>query len=161
MLIYLLLGCNVGNCEETFTQAKSELNKMVGEIKKTSSLYVTDAWGNTNQNKFLNQAIVCDTNFSPAECLTKILSIENKLGRTRKEKWEPRNIDIDILLIDSEMIDTIDLQVPHPFLHQRKFALAPLAEINENLIHPILKKSIKSLLTELENDTLNVNILTK
>ena len=159
MLIYLLLGCNMGNCLETFTQAKVELQKSIGELCNESKLYLTDSWGNTNQQQFLNQAISLETNYSSMDCLKKILEIETKLGRIRNEKWQPRTIDIDILLYGDQIVEEEDLKIPHPFLHQRKFALIPLIDISNNLIHPVFKKNISNILHEIDDNELNVNPL--
>jgi 2-amino-4-hydroxy-6-hydroxymethyldihydropteridine diphosphokinase len=159
MLIYLLLGCNVGNCLETFKQAEVELQNRIGVATQKSGVYLTDAWGNTEQAPFLNQVLVLNTQLSARECLVQLLAIETQLGRTRIEKWEPRTIDIDILLYENLILNENDLIIPHPFLHERKFALAPLAEIAPKLMHPILKKSITQLLSDIANNPLKVKRL--
>ena len=159
MLIYLLLGCNVGNCQQTFAQVQSELHNRIGAIAQKSALYKTDAWGNENQAPFLNQVIVCNTQLSPENCLTEILNIEQQQGRTRHEKWEPRTIDIDILLYENQVVDVENLKIPHPYLHLRQFALQPLSEINEQIMHPTLHKTIKQLLSEITDEHLKVNRL--
>jgi 2-amino-4-hydroxy-6-hydroxymethyldihydropteridine diphosphokinase len=102
--------------------------------------------------------IKLETELKAEELLRGILAIEIELGRERKEKWGSRTIDIDILLFDDQIIDTPDLKIPHPFLHERRFSLGPLCEIAPDLIHPIFQKSIRELLADL-SDTLFVKKL--
>lgn len=139
----------MGARENYLRQAEELIEDEVGEITRRSSVYETSAWGNENQPAFLNSVIKIVTNLSPKKLLHQILLIEEQQGRTRsKEKWQQRIIDIDILFINDDVINSTELKVPHPSLHQRMFTLIPLAEIAEHLIHPILKKSIKQLLSE-------------
>ena len=159
MQIYLLLGCNVGNCLETFKQAEVELKNRIGDLTRKSSQYLSDAWGNTAQASFLNQVLEFKTKLPPRDCLNLILEIERKLGRVRNIKWEPRTIDIDILLYGNVILHEDDLIIPHPYLHERKFAMIPLAEIDEEIIHPIYQKSISNLLSENEDNSLITKIL--
>lgn len=162
--VYLLLGSNLGKRESYLAQAIELLSKSVGKISAKSSVYNTMPWpeqkalkSEGNQDDFLNQAICIETILPANELLETILSIEVKLGRKRDKKWESRTIDIDILFYNSVIITTPSLTIPHPFLHERKFVLRPLAEIAENLVHPILNKSIKMLLSE-NTDNLSVNL---
>ena len=159
MLIYLLLGCNVGNCLETFKQAEVELKNRIGNLTRKSNLYLTDAWGNTAQASFLNQVLEFETKLQPKDCLKAILKIEKNLGRVRNFKWEPRTIDIDILLYENIILNEDDLKIPHPYLHERKFAMIPLAEIDAEIIHPIYQKSISNLLSENTDNSLNIKRL--
>ncbi|TAL61353.1 MAG: 2-amino-4-hydroxy-6-hydroxymethyldihydropteridine diphosphokinase [Bacteroidetes bacterium] len=153
---YLLLGSNLGNRESYLAQALELLSKNVGKIAASSSVYNTAPWpphttvrsDGMDQGDFLNQAIRLETEFSANQLLEKIVSVEEKLGRKREKKWEARTIDIDILLYNSEIVKTPVLTIPHPFLHERRFALVPLAEIAERFIHPVLKKSIRKLLSD-------------
>lgn len=143
---YLLLGSNIGNRENYLLQAAELIEKKIGKITSASSLYNTSAWGNENQNDFLNQAVRIKTNFSAEEVLKIILSIEKELGRERNTKWAARIIDIDILFFNQEIISSKDLTIPHPYLHERRFALIPINEIDPNFIHPILNKTVRILL---------------
>jgi 2-amino-4-hydroxy-6-hydroxymethyldihydropteridine diphosphokinase len=118
-------------------------------------LYETAAWGNTNQPAFYNQAIMLITPLSPETLLELLLAIELEMGRAREEKYGPRTIDLDILMIDDKVLDTPKLTIPHPHLHSRRFALLPLAEIAPSLHHPILDKTIHELLLNCP-DTLDV-----
>jgi 2-amino-4-hydroxy-6-hydroxymethyldihydropteridine diphosphokinase len=144
--VYLLLGSNQKNPAKQLARAVVLLNKQLGQIIRQSSIYETAAWGNTKQSNFLNQIIVLQTNFTAAETLQKILSIEKKMGRVRTIKNAPRSIDIDILFFNKEIINEDDLIVPHPLLQQRKFVLTPLNELSPNLKHPVLQKTIHHLL---------------
>ena len=155
---YILLGSNLGDSRKYLADAILEIEDKLGTITKKSSLYQTASWGNHNQPDFLNQVIELYTALDPFYILKGILDIETKLGRERNEKWGSRTIDIDILLYGNLIIEEQALKIPHPFLHQRRFALEPLAEIAPNLIHPQLSKNIKSLLRDL-TDKLSVKRL--
>jgi len=157
---YLLLGSNLGEREGFLSQAIESIRKSIGKVVAQSSLYETAPWGNKNQSNFLNQVICIETKLPAEELLFKILAIEKELGRKREQKWEARIIDIDILFFNSEIIQTPDLSVPHPYLQERRFALVPLAEIAEEFVHPVFKKSIKQLLADCK-DKLPVSPLSK
>jgi 2-amino-4-hydroxy-6-hydroxymethyldihydropteridine diphosphokinase len=145
---YLLLGSNIGDRNGFLSLAIELIDKEAGKIVSQSSLYNTSPWGITHQEDYLNQAICIETSFSAHELLTTILDIEKKIGRTRIKKWEARTIDIDILFFNYDIINTNTLTIPHPYLHQRRFALQPMAEIEGEYIHPVLNKSVLLLLSE-------------
>jgi len=140
--------------------ARVRLEILAGPIVGASQVYETAAWGKTDQPAFLNQAIAIDTTLDPDIFLATILAIENSLGRVRKEKWEPRAIDIDILLYGVQVINKPELVVPHPAMQERRFVLTPLAEIAAEISHPVLKKPINQLLSEC-SDSLEVKVLAK
>lgn len=144
--IYLLLGGNLGDVSNTFKTAKHLLISNNVNVVKNSSLYKTAAWGNTAQPDFLNQVLQVETSLHPDALLKLILEIEHQIGRKRKEKWGPRVIDIDILYYNQEIIRQANLQIPHPEIENRKFALLPLSEIAGDFIHPENKKSQQWLL---------------
>ncbi|WP_431292143.1 2-amino-4-hydroxy-6-hydroxymethyldihydropteridine diphosphokinase [Pedobacter sp. P26] len=143
---YLLLGGNLGNREANLKKAIELLNDKIGKVIAISSLYETAAWGKTDQPAFLNQAVALQTNLSALEVLDLALSIEQELGRVRKDKWGERLIDIDLILFGNEIINIPDkLQVPHPHMQDRKFVMEPLAEIAPEVIHPVLGETILSI----------------
>lgn len=144
--VYLLTGGNIGDRKAMLDDAAAYIKKDIGEVSARSEIYETAAWGKTDQSPFLNQALEVVTNFSAGEVLYKALSIEEKMGRYRQEKFGPRIIDIDILLFNNDIIHKPGLIIPHPQLPFRRFALTPLAEIAAGFIHPILKKTISELL---------------
>jgi 2-amino-4-hydroxy-6-hydroxymethyldihydropteridine diphosphokinase len=134
-------------------QAHLLLEIYCGKIIHKSTYYETAPWGYLDQPAFLNQALALQTALSPTELMTILLSIEEKMGRVRIIKSGPRIIDLDILLIGSNIINTPALTVPHPALPDRRFALIPMAEIAPLLVHPILKKTIQELLVECSDDS--------
>lgn len=153
---YLLIGTNMGQRDANLQLATELLEKQVGKLTKSSSIYETAAWGKENQPGFLNQVLAFETNLKPAELLEKILQIEQQMGRQRLEKWGSRIIDIDILYFNEKIINQKNLQIPHPYLQDRRFTMVPLAEIAPDFTHPVLKKNNKQLL-EICEDRLEVN----
>jgi 2-amino-4-hydroxy-6-hydroxymethyldihydropteridine diphosphokinase len=143
---YLLTGGNMGNREKNLARAKALISELAGKVTKASHLYETAAWGKTDQPSFYNQALEVETTLSPKELLQQLLEIEKKLGRKRDEKYGPRTIDIDILLYGDHICNEPQLRIPHPELHNRRFALTPLAEIGPGLVHPAFQRSITELL---------------
>ncbi len=152
--IYILTGSNIGDSLALLQQAKLKINQLIGLVVEVSSIYKTAPWGNTNQQDFLNQVLLVETNFLPEQVIKMALDIEQNMGRIRTKKWAPRIIDIDILFYGDEIINQPSLIVPHPLLHERRFTLAPLAEIAPFYIHPSLQKSIELLLNECPDNSL-------
>jgi 2-amino-4-hydroxy-6-hydroxymethyldihydropteridine diphosphokinase len=152
---YLLIGGNLGNREENIARAVKEIGDRCGQIKKTSAIYETAAWGKTDQPDFLNQVLLIETEKFPGDLLDQLLSAELDMGRFRNEKNGPRIIDMDILFYNDEIIDENTLQIPHPRLAERRFALVPMAEIDGEKIHPVLGRTIDELLADCP-DTLPV-----
>lgn len=145
---YLLIGGNTGNRCKNLENAVKHIEKACGQLLSVSHVYETAAWGKTDQEPFLNQALLITTSLSAEQLLQTVLSIENKMGRLRKERYGPRIIDIDILFYNNTVINEPALTIPHPALPQRRFALEPLNEIAAGYIHPVLKKSVQVLLDE-------------
>ena len=151
-MIYILLGTNLGNKLSNLSNAIEKLRSFSLFINRTSSIYKTAAWGNTNQDSFLNQVLEIETKIDPQELLKICLSIEKVMGRIRIKKWEARIIDIDILFYNDLTFTHKALIIPHEFLHKRGFTLQPMAELNPNLMHPVLKKTIRELLDNCEDN---------
>ena len=143
---YLLIGGNLGDRAAYLEEAVNQISARCGRVTSTSSLYETAAWGNTNQPAFYNQAISVETILEPETLLDRLLAIEIEMGRVRTEKYGPRTIDLDILMMDDRILDTPTLTIPHPQLQNRRFALLPLVEIAPELNHPVLDKTIHELL---------------
>jgi 2-amino-4-hydroxy-6-hydroxymethyldihydropteridine diphosphokinase len=156
--VYLLTGGNLGDREKNLQQAADHINATCGQIVRSSSFYETAAWGKTDQPAFLNQALELHTRLRPEALMEQLLDIESAMGRKRTEKMGPRIIDIDMLLYEDKIMDTSLLKLPHPALPQRRFALAPLADIAPGIVHPVLGKTISRLLQEC-SDTLPVHKL--
>ena len=159
MKTYLLLGSNVGEKEKNLSEAIRLINEafkdLINEPVNLSSVYETEPWGFESDEKFLNQAVVLDTDIDPELIMRMCLIIEKQVGRVRygmnfdeegKRIYESRVIDIDMMLYGDRIIDTEFLKIPHPRLHEREFALLPLVEIAPDAVHPILKKTVKELL---------------
>jgi 2-amino-4-hydroxy-6-hydroxymethyldihydropteridine diphosphokinase len=118
-------------------------------VLRKSSLVRTKAYGKEDQPDFRNQVIEIDTKYSPLDLLQKGLTVETEMGRMRKERWGPRVIDIDILLYEDEEMQTMSLTLPHPDFHNRRFVLELLCEVDPELKHPVLNKTMAKLLEEL------------
>jgi 2-amino-4-hydroxy-6-hydroxymethyldihydropteridine diphosphokinase len=146
--VYLLIGGNMGDRMANLAMAIKLIEEQIGNIELKSSIYETAAWGQTNQPDFLNQALLVNTNMQAAELMSKLLSIENLMGRIRTIKLGPRTIDLDIMYFNNEVISTNLITIPHPKLAERKFVLEPLFEIAPNYLHPILNKTNASLLKD-------------
>ena len=148
---YLLLGSNLGDSKKYILDAVGFIRTEIGIVKKTSSLYQTASWGKTDQPDFINQVLEVETILNPEQLLKNILVIEKKLGRERLEKWGSRTIDIDLLFYGDQIIQGLNLTVPHPFLHERKFTLMPLVELDPDLVHPVFKITVKQLFDSLDD----------
>lgn len=150
-MLYLLLGANLGDRAQTLRRAADLIAERVGPVVRQSGLYKTAPWGITDQPAFLNQVLAVETTLEPEAVLTQTQRIEQELGRIRQEKWGARVIDIDILYYDDRVRQSEILTIPHPYLHQRRFTLVPLAEVAPEFVHPVLGKTTVELLAELDD----------
>ena len=146
--VYLLLGSNEGNRLEWFEKATLLLQDARCRIVSQSAIYETAAWGLEDQPDFLNMALCVETSLHPQGLLALTQNIEALLGRQRTIRWGQRTLEIDILLFNNDIIKDDNLQVPHPQLQNRRFALIPLYDIAASYIHPALHKTVATLLAE-------------
>lgn len=144
--VYLSIGTNMGNRTANLELVHSLISRNIGIVSKESSIYETEAWGVENQENYYNQVLCVKTSLEPALLLHKCQVIEQKMGRIREQKWEPRVIDIDLLFFNALVIDEKDLKIPHPLLQERNFVLKPLCEIAKEWTHPVLAKTVQELL---------------
>jgi 2-amino-4-hydroxy-6-hydroxymethyldihydropteridine diphosphokinase len=142
--VFLSLGSNVGDREANLNSAISRLGEL-GKVVRVSFFYETEPVEFTRQPWFLNCAVEFDTDKMPKQLMAAILKIEQAMGRRRVQKKGPRTIDIDILLFGNSVVESPDLTIPHPALHQRRFVLEPLAEIAPELRHPVFKQTVREL----------------
>ena len=143
-LVYLSLGSNLGDREGRLREAITRLES-VGQVVAFSSFYETEPVEFTSQPWFLNCAVALETSMMPRQLMAALLRIERAMRRRRIQKKGPRSIDIDILLFGDAIVDVPDLTIPHPAMHRRRFVLEPLAEIAPEVLHPLLKKTIREL----------------
>jgi 2-amino-4-hydroxy-6-hydroxymethyldihydropteridine diphosphokinase len=146
----IALGSNMGDSQAILEAAIETLAQTPGIILKAKShWYKTKAVG-APQPDYLNGCAILQVNILPQLLLEILLEIEKKFGRVRKERWGPRLLDLDLLLYDDLILDTPDLQIPHPRMHERAFVLVPLAEVAPDWIEPISGRKIKQLVKEVD-----------
>jgi 2-amino-4-hydroxy-6-hydroxymethyldihydropteridine diphosphokinase len=147
-IAYLSLGSNLADRPHSLHDAITRL-KDHGTVRAVSHLYETEPVEFTDQPWFLNCAVEIETSEPPEQLMRNLLAIEQAMGRVRTQPKGPRIIDIDILLFADVILETPNLTIPHPAMHQRRFVLEPLAEIAPETQHPIFKKTIRELQAEL------------
>ncbi len=144
--IILSLGSSLGDKDKILSSAIKDIDKIIGKVTSISKTYETEPWGFEDKNIFHNLAIKVSTNQSPYEVLENIHKIEKKHLRTRrKEGYEARTLDIDIIFYENKIITTDELIIPHKYAHLRKFVLQPIMDIDKNIKHPIENKTIEEL----------------
>jgi 2-amino-4-hydroxy-6-hydroxymethyldihydropteridine diphosphokinase len=158
--VYLSLGSNVGDRTRNLNVAIAALPAAEVNVKKVSSFYETEPVDYLEQAWFVNCAVEVETDLAPSSVLQALRRIEEQMGSKKLVPKGPRLIDIDILLYGDEMIDTAELQVPHPRMHLRRFVLVPLNEIAPNARHLRLNLSVAEVLTR-SPDKSQVRLLTE
>jgi len=146
--VYLSLGSNVGDREDHLRGAITRLES-IARVISVSSFYETEPMEVTNQPWFLNCAVKVETTKMPKQLMAAILEMEREMGRLRTIKKGPRTVDIDILLFGDAVVDSQEVTIPHPAMHERRFVLEPLAEIAPEARHPVFKKTVSEMLDAL------------
>jgi 2-amino-4-hydroxy-6-hydroxymethyldihydropteridine diphosphokinase len=144
--VYLSLGSNIGDREGNLRKAVERLAAQEVRVLHTSRIYETEPVDYKDQAWFLNQVVEAETALFPMQLLTRIGRVERELGRTRTVRNGPRTIDIDILFYGLVTVETARLEIPHPRIAQRRFVLAPLAELVPDLRHPVTHRSVRQML---------------
>lgn len=154
---YIGFGSNIGDREANINRAIGILKQKI-KIIKISSLNETKPMYMENQGWFLNGAAKVDTELKPKELLDLLKNTEKNLGRKETGRNRPRIIDLDILFYGDQILNEDDLHIPHPKIQERAFVLVPLAEIEPNFVHPVYKKSVCKLLSELSYDKSEIKL---
>jgi 2-amino-4-hydroxy-6-hydroxymethyldihydropteridine diphosphokinase len=146
--VYLSLGSNVGDREAMLQAAVDGLHAPDLRIRRVSPVYETEPMGVTNQRWFLNLVVEAETSLFPMQLLGRTGKVERRLGRKRLAPKGPRSIDIDILFYGSAVVRTTKLEIPHPRFAERRFVLAPLAELVPELRDPVSRRTVRELLSD-------------
>jgi len=150
----------MGDRRKNCVEAVQRLEQIRGcDFIGCSRWYLTSPVGVEDQNRFVNGVASLGAGISAWDLLGRLLSIEAAMGRVRTEKWGPRVIDLDLLLYGADIVDETDLKIPHPCMHERRFVLAPLAEVAPDVLHPVLGKTASQLLLELRAKDQQVTLL--
>ncbi len=155
---FIAFGGNLGPVEENFLKAAKMIEEEIGKISIKSSIYISKALtledsSINKQNDYLNCVISLSSEKKEQEVLKALNQIENTLGRVRKKRWDSRTIDLDIVALGSQVVETANLTIPHKEMHKRTFVLKPLNEIDSNWVHPILNKTTGELLEALGSNS--------
>ncbi|MBL8077036.1 MAG: 2-amino-4-hydroxy-6-hydroxymethyldihydropteridine diphosphokinase [Anaerolineales bacterium] len=152
-IVYLALGSNMGI---RLANLKNAINNLTPQmtVKAKSHVYETPPWGFKEQPPFLNQVVQVETYLQPEALIHHLKRLETALGRVPNFQNGPRIIDIDILFFDDMVLNSPNVQIPHPRLHERAFVLTPLADLAPALVHPVLNKSVSMLLAGVDQSSI-------
>ena len=153
-IVYLGLGSNVGDSETLLQSALDRLDAPDLKLLRVSSLYETEPIGLREQRWFLNLVAEFQTELFPKQLMQRIEKVERELGRKRTVRNGPRTIDIDILLYGNSVVKTEGLEIPHPRYRERRFTLAPLAELNPEMRDPVTRRSMAEMLVALKDQVI-------
>lgn len=152
--VILSIGSNKGNRLENITRCIELIHNNLATVVSVSNLYETPSWG-FESDAFYNCAVLVHTTKSPGKLLDEILEAEKQLGRIRsvEQGYQAREIDVDIIAYDEDVIHLENLQIPHPRMQDRRFVLQPMSDLQTDFVHPILKKSVTELLRECKDES--------
>jgi 2-amino-4-hydroxy-6-hydroxymethyldihydropteridine diphosphokinase len=156
--VFISLGSNLEPRSERLQAAIAAL-RTFGEVSKVSRVYETVPVGGVPQPEFLNAVVELDTTHGPLELLRALKESEKKLGRQQRPRWHEREIDFDILFYEDLMLHSPELTVPHPEIQNRAFVLVPLAELDRNFVHPVLRRSVSELVQDVDTSGVRVTNL--
>lgn len=154
--VYIGLGSNIGNRIKYLREAVKRISELIGEDESivASSVYETKPYGNIDQANFLNAVIKISTSLELNELFKFLKLLEKKIGRSKRKKWGPREIDLDILFFNQRIFLSEKLVVPHPGVADRDFVLIPLNEIAKDFEHPVLKKKISDICSKIISENI-------
>lgn len=143
--VLLSLGSNLEPRRRHLDAAVAALATMIDDVV-CSAIYTTEPVGVVDQPDFLNMAVVGTSAMAPEALVRACKALELQLGRRHRERWREREIDIDVLLVDDVVIDTDEVQIPHPRMPDRRFVLVPAADVAPSMFHPLRQRSVADLL---------------
>lgn len=149
---YISVGSNLGNKLENCRQGIQSLTESNTRLTAQSHIYQTEPVDYRDQDWFINYAVKIETDLDPFQLMERIKTIQRKAGRTHdKIRFGPRILDLDIIFYEEVVIYSARLTIPHPRMHERRFVLQPLCDINSTILHPVLRVEVRSLLNNLDN----------